>query len=48
VSWEVPRNTIGAFTLTDALVMPPDEAAVCHGAVFTVPIQASGTSRNSS
>jgi hypothetical protein len=48
VSWEVPRNTIGAFTLSDALVMPPNEAAVCNGAVFTVPIQASGTSRNPS
>jgi len=48
VSWEVPRNTIGAFTLPDALVMRPDAAAVCTGAVFTVPIHASGTSRNSS
>ena len=48
VSWEVPRHTIGAFTLPDALVMRPDAAAVCNGAVFTVPIHASGTSRNSS
>ena len=45
VSWEVPRNTIGAFTIPDALVMRPDAAPVCYGAVFTVPIQASGTSR---
>jgi hypothetical protein len=44
VSWEVPRNTIGAFTLSDALVMRPDAAAACNGGVFTVPIQASGYS----
>jgi hypothetical protein len=48
VSWEVPRNTIGAFTIPDALVMRPDATAVCDGAVFTVPIQASGSSRNPS
>jgi len=48
VSWEVPRNTIGAFTLPGALVMRPDAAAVCNGAVFTVPIHVSGTSRNAS
>ncbi|MFI5889262.1 hypothetical protein ACIA5D_03990 [Actinoplanes sp. NPDC051513] len=44
VSWEVPRNTIGAFTIPGALSMPADSPAVCHGALFTVPIQASGSS----
>ncbi|GIM91237.1 hypothetical protein [Paractinoplanes toevensis] len=42
VSWEVPRNTIGAFTIPGALSMRSDAAAACNGAVFTVPIQASG------
>ncbi|MFC7275601.1 hypothetical protein ACFQS1_16555 [Paractinoplanes rhizophilus] len=42
VSWEVPRNTIGAFTLPGALSMPAESPTVCHGAVFTVPIQAYG------
>jgi hypothetical protein len=48
VSWEVPRNTIGAFTLADALVMRPDAAPACDGGVFTVPIQASGSSHDPS
>lgn len=48
VSWEVPRNTIGAFTIADGLSMRPDAPAVCNGAVFTVPIQVSGTTRNPS
>jgi hypothetical protein len=48
VSWDVPRNTIGAFTITDALAMRPDVSPVCGGAIFTVPIQASGVSRESS
>ncbi|WP_433297880.1 hypothetical protein ACQP2F_42075 [Actinoplanes sp. CA-030573] len=46
VSWEVPRNTIGAFTLTDALSMNPDANGSCSGAIFTVPVQASGVGRN--
>jgi hypothetical protein len=48
VSWDVPRNTIGAFTIPDALLMRPDADPVCAGAVFTVPVQASGVSRNPS
>jgi hypothetical protein len=48
VSWEVPRNTIGAFTIPDALTMRRDADGACNGAVFTVPVQASGTSRNAS
>ncbi|MFF5293875.1 hypothetical protein [Paractinoplanes globisporus] len=46
VSWEVPRNTIGAFTIVDGLSMRPDAPTVCSGAVFTVPIHASGARHN--
>lgn len=42
VSWEVPRNTIGAFTIPGALIMRPDSAEACNGAIFTVPIHATG------
>jgi hypothetical protein len=46
VSWDVPRNTIGAFTIADALTMRRDADGACNGATFTVPVQASGMSRN--
>jgi hypothetical protein len=46
VNWEVAKNTIGAFVIPDALRMRADAAAACGGAMFTVPIQASGVSRN--
>ncbi|GAA2614371.1 hypothetical protein [Paractinoplanes durhamensis] len=42
VSWEVPRNSIGAFTIPAALTMRADAAGACNGSMFTVPIQASG------
>jgi hypothetical protein len=42
VSWSVRRNTIGAFTVPDALAMRPEAAKVCEGATFTVPVQAFG------
>lgn len=48
VTWEVPRNTIGAFTIPDALVMRPEADAACGGAIFTVPVQVSGVSRPAS
>ncbi len=48
VSWDVPRNTIGAFTIANGLAMRHDVSPICGGAVFTVPIQASGVSRESS
>jgi hypothetical protein len=48
VTWEVPRNMIGAYTIPEALTMRPDANPECAGAVFTVPIQASGVSRRSS
>jgi hypothetical protein len=42
VSWNVRRNTIGAFTVPEALVMRPQAAKACEGATFTVPVQAFG------
>lgn len=40
VSWEVPKNTIGAFILPGALTMQPGGPAACQGATFTVPVRA--------
>ncbi|SDT76727.1 hypothetical protein [Actinoplanes derwentensis] len=40
VSWEVPRNTIGAFILPKALTMRASGPASCKGATFTVPVRA--------
>lgn len=48
VSWEIPRNTIGAFTIPDSLAMRQDADPKCENAVFTVPVQASGYSLNNS
>jgi hypothetical protein len=42
VNWEVRRNTIGAFTVPDGLVMSPNANPACIGAVFTVPVQVFG------
>jgi hypothetical protein len=44
VDWQVPRNTIGAFTLPGALSRGVNSPAACSGATFTVPIQATGRS----
>ena len=46
-SWDVPRNTIGAFTLTGALRMAPTAKKACAGATFTVPLQTSGITERS-
>jgi hypothetical protein len=46
-SWNVPRNTIGAFTLIDALRMAPNAKKACEGATFTVPLQTSGITQQS-
>ncbi|MET8150521.1 hypothetical protein ACIBSW_03575 [Actinoplanes sp. NPDC049668] len=43
VAWEVPRNTVGAFTVPDGLAMNPDSDKACAGAVFVVPVLVSGT-----
>ena len=42
VSWDVDRNTIGAFTIPDGLFMTADAGSACEGATFTVPLQARG------
>jgi hypothetical protein len=46
VSWEVERNTIGAFTIPDGLIMQGGASPGCNGATFTVPVQASGVRRS--
>lgn len=45
VSWEVARNTVGAFTVDDALTMPRDVPKACVGATFSVPLRADGVQR---
>ena len=45
VEWDVPRNTIGAFTIPEGLTLAPGEPAACRGATFTVPLQVSGFSQ---
>jgi hypothetical protein len=47
VSWEVPKNSIGAFVVPGALRMQADAAVACGGAMFTVPVQVSGVSHES-
>jgi len=42
VRWDVPRNTVGAFTVPEGLAMAPDSDNACVGATFTVPVQAVG------
>jgi hypothetical protein len=45
VSWDVPRNTVGAFSIDDALFMRPDANRSCEGATFTVPVRAAAVTR---
>lgn len=47
VSWDVQRNTIGAFTIVGGLTMSRTVARACNGAVFTVPVQVTGNSLQS-
>jgi hypothetical protein len=44
VSWDVARNTIGAFSIPDGLRMDPNANKACKGATFTVPVQVNGVS----
>jgi hypothetical protein len=44
VSWDVARNTIGAFTLPDGLRMAANANKTCAGATFTIPVRTSGVS----
>ncbi len=45
VSWEVARNTVGAFAVDNALTMPAEAPEACVGATFTVPLRAEGVRR---
>jgi hypothetical protein len=47
VSWDVARNTVGAFTIPDGLFMNHSTQRACRGATFTVPVQVTGFSTNS-
>ncbi|GAA3351477.1 hypothetical protein GCM10020358_81300 [Amorphoplanes nipponensis] len=47
VSWEVPRNTIGVFIMPGALRMTGAADPACRGAVFTVPVRATGVGASS-
>jgi len=47
VSWDVRRNTIGAFTVPSALTMGSTAAEACAGATFTVPVQVYGVRKES-
>jgi hypothetical protein len=42
VSWDVARNTVGAFTVVDGLARSARSDPVCRGATFTVPVRAQG------
>jgi hypothetical protein len=47
VSWEVPKNTIGVFTVPDGLRMTNSSDSACQGATFTIPVKATGVSNAS-
>ncbi|MEV6597213.1 hypothetical protein AB0M36_10165 [Actinoplanes sp. NPDC051346] len=44
VSWEVPKNTIGVFTVPGGLRMTNSSDSACQGATFTIPVTAKGLS----
>jgi hypothetical protein len=44
VNWQVPRNTVGAFSVPGGLRMTNDSDSACQGATFTIPVQANGMS----
>ena len=47
VSWEVPKNTIGVFTVPDGVRMTNSSDSACQGATFTIPVRANGVSNAS-
>ena len=47
VSWEVPKNTIGVFTVPDGVRMTNASESACQGATFTIPVRANGVSNAS-
>lgn len=44
VSWDVPKNSIGVFTVPDGIRMTNQSDTACQGAVFTIPVRATGIS----
>ena len=44
VSWQVPKNTVGVFTVTDGLKMTNSSETACQGATFTIPVRAAAVS----
>jgi hypothetical protein len=44
VSWDVPRNSIGVFSVPDGIRMTNQSDTACQGAVFTISVQATGVS----
>jgi len=44
VSWQVPRNSIGLFTIVNGLAMSRTVPRACDGAVFTIPVEVTGNS----
>lgn len=47
VSWEVPKNTVGVFTVPDGVRMTNSSDSACQGATFTIPVRARGVSNAS-
>lgn len=47
VSWDVARNTVGAFTIPDGLAMSHTTQRACRGATYSVPVRVTGYSTNS-
>jgi hypothetical protein len=47
VSWEVPKNTIGVFTVAGGLRMTNSSDSACQGATFTIPVRATAVSNAS-
>lgn len=44
VSWDVPKNSIGVFSVPNGIRMTNQSDTACQGAVFTIPVQATGVS----
>ena len=42
VEWEVPRNTVGAFTVPGGLTMAADADKACRDGFFVIPVQVEG------
>ena len=42
VQWDVEKNTLGVFTIENALTTAPGAARACLGANYTIPVQVGG------